>query len=455
MIRSCSPQAPDDVVAEAPTATPADVSSARAKAVIAGADWKIVPAANRSQALTAAADALAAGTEDLVDLIVREVGKPRREAAAEVARGVGILRFYAQSCLDPFGETLPGATRGSLILTMRRPHGVAGLITPWNFPLAIPLWKAAPALACGNSVLWKPSSAALGVAMQLARVLNAALPPAVLTLLAGGAETANALIDSVDVVSFTGSTAAGRSVTARAAGRGIPVQAEMGGANCAVLTPSADLGAAARHITAAAFSYAGQKCTATSHILIVGQPGPAHEALAKAANDLTVGDPADAATDSGPLIDSQAAGACQRAWEQARERGARLVAAIGDRSDGAWQPLRLVADVPRSTSLSCQEVFGPIATVQSVESLDHAISVITSRPDGLVSGLHTTDLAEALSFSRRVTTGMVKINAATTGVDFWAPFGGDKDSSYGPREQGHTATHFYASSQTVTLDGLE
>jgi alpha-ketoglutaric semialdehyde dehydrogenase len=452
VITSVSPQDPDDLVAEVEATRPATVAVLAARSAAAVRQWQSATAAERAGALGRAADALHRAAAPLTDLIVREVGKPRREASAEVARGVGILRYYAQRSLDPVGETLPGPTESAQIFTRRRARGVAGLITPWNFPVAIPLWKAAPALAYGNGVLWKPSSKAVGIAERLARLIGSVLPEDLVALVPGEAATATAVIENADVVSFTGSTAVGRSVVTRCGERGIPCQAEMGGSNYAVITPSADLQRASSQIAAAAFAYAGQKCTATSHVLVIGDGRQAEQALAVATESLTVDDPDSAASDCGPLIDQSAAQRCERAWVQARDGGARLICEAGRRAGVAWQPLRLVADVPAASALGCEEVFGPIATVAVIQELDDAIEVVNSGRYGLVSSVHTADLKDAIRFSAQVRTGMVKVNAPTTGVDYWAPFGGDRDSSFGPREQGLAAAQLYSTTQTTTLE---
>lgn len=278
LIVSRSPQAPATVVAETPAVTGRDVGQAAAKTREAGKLWTAEPAANRASALTAAAAAVEREATRFEDLIVQEVGKPRLEARGEVARSLAILRYYAQQIYDPIGQTYPPSTSG-LLYTRRRPRGVAGLITPWNFPLAIPLWKAAPALAAGNGVLLKPSSAAIACALLLEEILAEVLPEHLLTVLAGERETATAMLAEVDVVSFTGSAAVGHSVAIAAATAGIEVQAEMGGQNAAIVFPSADVTATARMLIGAAMGYAGQKCTATRRIVTVGDARELSEAL--------------------------------------------------------------------------------------------------------------------------------------------------------------------------------
>src|SRR5699024_8680847 len=230
MVQSFSPQQPTDLVAEAPAATREQVAEAASLARSAQRDWWNGPAAARAQALSAAADAVAATTDELAELVVREVGKPLGEARGEVARAVAILRYYSQQVFDPIGAVHEPSSSG-LLYTRRYPHGVAGLITPWNFPIAIPLWKAAPALAFGNSVVLRPAPEATAFAIRLVELLDTVLPDGLVTVLPGDAEPGSALVAEADVVSFTGSIEAGHSVAAAATERGIPVQAEMGGQN--------------------------------------------------------------------------------------------------------------------------------------------------------------------------------------------------------------------------------
>jgi aldehyde dehydrogenase (NAD+) len=293
MLQSRSPQRPDDLLLEVEATGAEGVAAAVATARAAGRDWAAAPALERSSVLTAAAEALAGAAGEVTELMVREVGKPVSEAAAETARGVGILRYYAQQTLDPDGETYPGPGPAALLLSRRRPRGVAGLITPWNFPVAIPLWKAAPALAYGNGVVLKPASEATALALRLAEALSPALPEGLFQVVPGGATTGTALIEHADCVSFTGSVEVGRQVVMAATGRGIPCQAEMGGLNASIVLPDADPGRAAATIAGAAMGYAGQKCTATSRVIVVGDPAPFTEALVAAVEGLPVGDPAE------------------------------------------------------------------------------------------------------------------------------------------------------------------
>ncbi|MFD1120197.1 aldehyde dehydrogenase family protein, partial [Sphaerisporangium aureirubrum] len=406
--------------------------------------WARANAAELSAALAGAAEAVAAARAELAALVVREVGKPITEAKGEVGRAVAILRYYAQQVYDPVGAVHEPSGAG-LAYTRRRPHGVAGLITPWNFPLAIPLWKAAPALAFGNAVILKPAPQATACALRLAELLG--LPEGLFQIVPGDAEEGQALVDAADVVSFTGSAAVGRGVSVSAAGRGVPVQAEMGGQNAAIVLDDANIEAAAAQIAAAAFGYAGQKCTATKRVITVGNAAEVREALTAAVAKLGVGDPADPGTAVGPLIEESARDRVISATEGARVlAGGEALA-----RDGWYAAPTLVDGAPADHLLAREEVFGPICLVQDAASVDEAVALANGVRYGLVSAVYTGDLDRALDVSSRLDTGLVKVNNPTSGVDFYLPFGGVKDSSHGPREQGKAAQEFYTSTHTVAL----
>ena len=435
-----------------PDTAPETVAAAAGVARDAAPGWAREPAHARAAALHACAEAVAAATDELTDLVVREVGKPLGEAGAEIGRGVAILRYFAQQALLPEGEVYPPADGVSLLHTRRRPHGVVGLITPWNFPVAIPLWKAAPALAFGNAVLLKPAPQSSAVALRLAELFAGALPDGVLTVLTGLGGTGEAIVDAADAVSFTGSVAAGQAVARRAVARGIPVQCEMGGQNAAIVLPDADQDAAATAIAAAAMGYAGQKCTATSRVIVVGDPAPFAERLAAAVEALPVGDPADPATVVGPLIESRPREAIRAAVRRASAGGARvLTGARQPDGDGWFQAPTLLTNVPAGDDLLQRGVLragvcGPARGVgrrRGTGGQRRAARAGRGR-------LHAESRGGA-DPGEPAGRGMVKVNAPTTGVDFHAPFGGEKESSYGPREQGTAARDFYTRTVTITL----
>ncbi|MCW6004821.1 aldehyde dehydrogenase family protein, partial [Micromonospora sp. CPCC 205371] len=418
----------------------------------AGADWARRPATERAAALSACAEALAGAADEVAALVVREVGKPVAEARGEVARGVAILRYFAQAALLPEGDVFPASDGVSLLHTRRRPHGVAGLVTPWNFPVAIPLWKAAPALAFGNGVVLKPAEQSPAVALRLAELFGDALP---LTVVTGGGAAGAALVGAGGAVPFPRSPPPGRRVRGAAPAPGDPPPCEMGGQNPSVVLPDADLDAAARTIAGAAMGYAGQKCTATSRVIVVGGTGAADdfaERLTAAVEALPVGDPADLGTVAGPVIDEGARDAVVEAARHAAGRGAKVLTggAALDR-DGFFVAPTVVTAVPDGDALLSEEIFGPICAVVPAASPEAAIEAANGVRQGLVAALFTRDLTAALTLAPRFETGMVKVNAPTAGVDFHAPFGGDKDSSYGPREQGPAARDFYTKTVTVTL----
>ncbi|MCC5474279.1 aldehyde dehydrogenase family protein [Streptomyces barringtoniae] len=445
---SRNPADPSDVVMRIPTPGAFAAADTVERARAAQPDWLTGGAAARSAALTAVAESIEALAEELSALAVREVGKPLTEARAEVARTAAIWRYYAQAPFESTGAVHETAQGQGLLLTRCRPHGVAGLITPWNFPFAILSWKAAPALAAGNSVVLKPAPEATACARRLAEILQRALPSGVFTMIPGGAAEGEAVVSTADVVSFTGSTEVGDAVVSAATARGIPVQAEMGGLNAAIVLPDADIGRAAAHIASAIAGYAGQKCTATSRVIAVGAAlDPMREALTEALRALPVGDPADPATMCGPLIS-------EHARDQVEGTSYGLPVLVGGPAapgHGWYTSPTLVEKVPPDHRLLRKEVFGPIAALLPADDLSHAVRITNSSPYGLVTSVHTAGLDAVLHGLDHLGTGMIRVNAPSTGVDFHLPFGGTKASSHGPREQGRAALGFYTTSRTYTL----
>ncbi|MER8230908.1 aldehyde dehydrogenase family protein [Streptomyces sp. NPDC094049] len=445
---SRNPADPDDIVVSlrAPGAFAAADAVERARTAQPG--WLRGGAAARAAALGAVATALEAEAGELAALAVREVGKPLTEARAEIARAAAIWRYYAQAPYQPTGAVHETAAGAGLLLSRRRPYGVAGLVTPWNFPFAIPSWKAAPALAVGNAVVLKPAPEATACAQRLAEIIGRALPERVFTLLPGGATEGNALVSAADVVSFTGSTPVGRAVARAATARGIPAQAEMGGLNAAIVLPDADIGRAAAHIAAAVAGFAGQKCTATSRVVAVGAAlEPLREALAEAFRAIRVGDPADPATVCGPLVHESARDRVADAWQGL----SALAGATVPDAPGWYAAPTLVEKVPPGHRLLNEEVFGPVAALLPADDLAHAVRITNAVPYGLVTSVHTGSLDAALYGLDLLDTGMIRVNAPSTGVDFHLPFGGSKQSGHGPKEQGGAALEFYTSSRTYTL----
>jgi len=450
-LESRSPQHPEDVVLRVEEAAAADIREAVERGRKAQTTWSRMPAPARAEAMAKAAQSLVSAADELTDLVVREVGKPRAEAAGEVARAVAIWRYYSQSLLDPDGETYPSPAGTHLLYHRRRPHGVVGLLTPWNFPIAIPSWKAAPAIAYGNAVVLKPAPEASAVAQAMADRVAPALPDDLLQVVFGDVEAGGALVGSSDAVSFTGSVGAGRAVRRAAVERAIPVQAEMGGQNASVVLSDADIALAASTIAQAAMGFAGQKCTATSRVVVVGDAEPMREALVEAVRALPVGDPTDASTVVGPVITAEARQAVLDAAREAIASGGRVLTG-GEPAEPGWGVAPTLLDgLEPSHRLAQEEVFGPLCLLLAVKDEATAVEVANGVRYGLVSAVFTSDLDRAFSVVEALDTGLVKVNAPTSGVDFWAPFGGQKESSYGPREQGKAAAEFYTWTQTVSV----
>jgi alpha-ketoglutaric semialdehyde dehydrogenase len=449
---SVSPQDPSDVIGEWELAGERGAAAAVGRARAGAQAWRATPAAARSAALTKAAAALEQRADEVIALTVREVGKPVSEARAEVARGVSILRYYGQLALLPDGETMPAADPDALLMARYRPVGIVALVTPWNFPVAIPLWKAAPSLAYGNATILKPASSAVAVALLLHEIIAPLLPDGVFQVLLGGSETARPLIEHPDVaaVSFTGSVPVGRDITARVATRGGRVQAEMGGQNPSIVLADADLDRAATTIAYAAMGYAGQKCTATSRVIVEDAVYAGfRDRLAAAITALQVLDPSAEGTLVGPVIDD---GSRSFALEAVAASGGRVITG-GKPLDAPGfylAPTLVELDGPTGP-LASDEVFAPVAAVLRASSADEAVEIANGVRFGLVAAVFTRDLSHALRLSGSLDAGMVRVNAPTSGVDFHAPFGGAKESSYGPREQGLAARAFYTESRTVLI----
>jgi aldehyde dehydrogenase (NAD+) len=431
--------------------TAADASECMAAAREAQPDWNELGALRRAQTLSNAAARIEADT-GLIDLVVRDVGKPVVEARAEVARAAVILRYVASLSMAPAGEVFEGGG-GSQIRVLRVPRGAVVLITPWNFPVAIPTWKLAPALLVGNTVCLKPATQATRIAERLAVHLYAAgVPRDAARIVPGGAATAKGLLDAdPDAVSFTGSTATGRAISERLAGRFVPAQLEMGGKNALVVSDRADPAEAANIALAGAMGYAGQKCTATS--VLLGHErvvGALSEELARQAAALPLGDPRDEPTVVGPLITESHRDYVVSALARARDRGVSIDRG-GEAVDGpgAFMAPTLVSGADREDPLNREELFAPVLSVVPVVDLDEAIVRLNELPYGLVAGIVSPLRAEVEAFVRTAHVGLVRVNSPTTGLEPHVPFGGSKQSSFGPREQGRAGLEFFSETRTI------
>lgn len=449
MITSRSPQNPDDVVLSVESATAEQVVESFSLARTAQQQWWAMGAAARATALHNAAEALTARAEEAAQLIMREVGKPITEAKGEVGRGVSILRYYAQASFMSKGDVFPPSTN-VMLWSERRPLGVAGLITPWNFPIAIPLWKAAPALCAGNAVIMKPSPEAIACALFLEEIFAPHFPTGLFIVAIGdGRDVGQAVTANADVISFTGSTNVGRQIVATAAARNVPVQAEMGGQNAAIVLADADYDKTAGIIAGAAMWFAGQKCTATSRVIVVGD-GDFATPFVNAVKALKKGDPADPAVTVGPLINEGSLHNFMTALTAAKAAGGNIL--HGDApADGLFVEPVIIDGLAPDHPLSCNETFGPIVTLHRAETPEEAIAMANGVEYGLVTSIHGRDLNQITQLAALADTGLVKVNSSTSGVDFYAPFGGEKMSSYGMREQGLAGIEFYSHTVTIAL----
>lgn len=454
MIKSFNPADPSDLVAEREEASPAAIGTALDEAGAAQPGWA-ASAAERSAALSRLERELTANAARFEELITREVGKPATEARGEVQRAIAILRFYAQVALDPLGEIFPGSAPGTRISVTREPLGVIFAICPWNFPLAIPLWKLAPALAYGNAALLKPASEAIGVAGLLAECIDRSLPDGICTVVnLSGRSTAAALDDErIKAVTFTGSTAVGLGVAAQMAARGAPAQAEMGGQNPAIVLADADLEAAADDILYASMGYAGQKCTATRRVIVTGEISDRFtEALATRIEALTVGDPTREEVVVGPLISGRALDEFDDDVAGAIRAGAEVIARAEAPSSTGFLPApTLLREDRTDATVNQEETFGPLVTLIEVADEAAAVAAANATPFGLSSSVHSRDVARAAAISGRIRSGLQRVNLPTSGVDFYAPFGGEGRSSFGPREQGRASREFFTSTRTMTV----
>ena len=442
--------------------TDGDVDRAVAAARRAFAGWAGTPAVARGRILVAAADELEADAGAWAQLMALEMGKPVVEARGECLRAAAILRYYAGEAHRPIGEHFASDTGTTWLFTRREPLGVVGIVTPWNFPAAIPAWKVAPALIFGNAVVLKLASDAPLTGLRLVEALsNAGLPAGVLNVILGpGREVGNALVDHPDVaaISFTGSTDVGRSVIARAAAAGKKVQTEMGGHNPALIRADADPEQALGAVALGAFASAGQKCTSTRRVYVAE---PLYDdfvaGLAERADALDVGPAVRTETQMGPLAGASQLGDVLSAVEEAAA-GAEVVAGgrrvvHGDLADGSFIAPTVFAGVEPTAPLATQEVFGPVVAVWPMRNDDELVALANRTAYGLSAAIFTRDINWARTFVEQVRAGIVHVNSQTAGAEVHVPFGGLAASSYGPHEQGRSAMEFYTQDKTIYLDG--
>jgi acyl-CoA reductase-like NAD-dependent aldehyde dehydrogenase len=453
-----NPAHPSEVVAEVHAADAKLAADAILAARGAFPGWRDTPAPARGEILRRAADLLEQRADEVGRDLACEEGKTLAEGIGETRRAVAILRYYAGQTLEPDGETYPSLSPATFLYARREPVGVVLAITPWNFPIAIPAWKLAPALAYGNCVVWKPAELVPLSAVHLAQALaDAGLPHGVLNVVLGrSSEIGEALLAGpVDALTFTGSNEVGRRLQLQAIASGAKVQLELGGKNPAVVLADADLDLAAEQIARGAFLSAGQKCTATSRVIVeravVEQVA---EGLVERATGWRLGDPLDPETKVGPLASAAQFERVTGFLDLARRDGGEALAggeAVAD--DGGYyvRPTVLAGLGPESAVVR-DEIFGPVAVLLPVDSYEEAVALANDTPFGLSAAVFTRDLGRALRFAKDVRAGVVKVNQESAGLEFHVPFGGTKASSSGSREQGRAAREFFTEWKTVYAD---
>jgi acyl-CoA reductase-like NAD-dependent aldehyde dehydrogenase len=446
-----------DVIGELVVATAADVHAATAAARTAFPAWSHTTPQERFDILDRAGTEILGRKDELGRMLARENGKPLADAVGEAARAGAIVKFFAAEAVRNAGEKFESTRPGVEVEITREPLGVVGLITPWNVPLAIPAWKIAPALAFGNTVVLKPSEIVPASPWMLVDILQrAGLPAGVLNIVQGpGPAVGAALANSpdIDAISFTGSQAVGKTVAAAAAIAGVRVQLEMGGKNPLVVLDDADLKTAVSCAINGAFFGTGQRCTASSRLIVTGGIHDRFvEAMVERMGRLVVDDALKPGTEIGPVIDQRQLDKNMKYLQIGRDEGARLVAGGGRltrATDGYYMAPAVFADSTPAMRINREEIFGPIAAIIRVKDYDEALAVANDTPFGLSAGICTSSLKHASHFKRHAQSGLVMVNLPTAGLDYHVPFGGRKKSSYGPREQGGYAKEFYTIVKTA------
>jgi len=456
---SWNPSHPDDLVASGRQATEAQVHDAVAAARAAAAGWARTPVAERGAVLLRAAVVLEHQADAWGAELAREEGKTFPEGKGEVLRAAQVFCYQAAEAEREAGTVFHSPRAGERILVTRKPLGVVSVVTPFNFPIAIPAWKIAPALIHGNTVVWKPASTVPLLAVRLAEALDqAGLPAGVLNLVLGSGALGDVLVDhpEVDGLSFTGSTGVGRALAGQAAARGVPVQAEMGGKNAAIVLADADLDLALEQVLLGAFRSSGQKCTATSRLIVEESIADAFlERLTARVGALRLGDPLADGMDLGPVITAQARDSILASVRQAIANGARLLVGGPDAPvppTGHFVP-PTVLEVSGEAPVWRDELFGPVLTVQRAADPAEAFALAGDSEFGLSAALFTQDLTLALEALETIDVGVLHVNSESAGADPHVPFGGAKKSGYGPKEQGQAAREFFTHTTTVYLRG--
>ncbi|MBY0240529.1 MAG: aldehyde dehydrogenase family protein [Burkholderiaceae bacterium] len=457
LVANINPSDTGDVIGEYSFATAAQTQAAIAAARAAFPAWSLGAVQARAEMLDRIGGELLARSAELGRMLSREEGKTLAEGIGETVRAGNIFKFFAGEVLRSGGESLPSVRPGIAVDITREPVGVVALITPWNFPIAIPAWKIAPALAYGNCVVFKPAELAPASAWALADIIaRSGVPSGVFNLVMGRGNVVGEVLAAspdIDAISFTGSQQVGRQVARQAVANLTKLQLEMGGKNPHIILDDADLDSAVNVALQSAFFSTGQRCTAASRLIVTdGIHDRFVAALAQRMQALRVGHALADGSEIGPVVDARQLDKDLEYIESARAEGARLVCGgtrLQRETEGFYLAPALFAETTPAMRLNREEVFGPVAGVLRVRDYDEALALANDTPFGLTAGISTTSLKYAAHFRRHAQAGMVMVNVPTAGVDYHVPFGGRKQSSYGAREQGRYAADFYTTVKTA------
>jgi len=452
----------DDLIGVFPASTAEDVDAAVQAAKSAFSTWRLVPAPKRGELLYRVGELLRKYKEDLARIETREMGKILKETRGDVQEGIDCAFLNAGEGRRLFGETTPAELPDKFAMSVRMPIGVCALITPWNFPLAIPTWKLFPALICGNTAVLKPAEDTPHTAQKFIEILNeAGIPPGVVNLVHGrGEEVGAALVrhSAVQLVSFTGSAAVGREIAAVCGQNLKRVSLEMGGKNAQIVMEDADLDLAVEGALWGAFGTTGQRCTATSRLIVHRDVAKkVTDALVARAEKIKIGDGLDESVDMGPLINQEAREKVLRYIDIGKQEGARLLTGGGIHETGAcakgyfFQPT-IFDRVTSKMRIAQEEIFGPVLSIIEVGSFEEAVSVLNDSRYGLSSSIYTRDVSRACRAIRDVQAGITYINGPTIGAEVHLPFGGVKDTGNGHREAGTTVYDIFSEWKSVYID---
>lgn len=460
-IENRNPANVGELVGLHPRARAGDIARAAEAAAEALPKWAALPAPARGAILFKAAEVLEKEFDQIGAEMTREEGKTLPEAKGEVRRAINIFRYYAGEGSRAGGILTPSERERVNTFSIRKPIGVVGLITPWNFPIAIPAWKMAPALICGNTILVKPASASPLSSWRIVEALHiAGIPKGVVNFVTGsGSELGSAIINAAPVkaISFTGSNDVGHWIHAEASKRRLRIQLEMGGKNPTIVLADADFGSAVENTVNAAFFSTGQKCTATSRVIVEDSIYDRFlQALIERTGKLKVGDGMQAGIDIGPCVDEGQMNTVLKYLDIGRKEagepkigGDRLTGGAYDK--GWFVSPTIFADVTEDMTIAREEIFGPVLAVMRAKDFDDAMRIANNIPFGLSASIQTTNVSRVFDFVNRAEAGLLTINLPSAGVEYQLPFGGTKDSSFGPKEQGPAAFDFYSDYKTVYL----